>query len=72
MKDISMKWLNALSTVIVRGASRFVFVGFGVFAIYWSLANEVYAQAALSVAVTAICLIWIYADMRRVMAELRE
>ena len=67
-----MKWLNALSTVIIRGSSRFVFAGFGVFAIYWSLANEVYIQAALSVAVTAICLIWIYADMRRVMAELRE
>jgi hypothetical protein len=70
--NTSMKWLNALSTVIVRGASRFVFVGFGVFAIYWSFANEVYFQAALSVAVTAICLIWIYVDMRRVMAELQE
>ncbi len=67
-----MKWLNALSTVILRGSTRFVFVGFGLFGIYWSFANAAYVQAALSVLVTAVCLIWIYADMRRVMAEMRE
>jgi hypothetical protein len=65
-----MKWLNALSTVIVRGSSRFIFVGFGLFAIYWSVANESYVQGLLALAVTLLCLAWIYADMRRVLAEL--
>jgi hypothetical protein len=39
------------------------------FGIYWSLANGVYVQAALSVVVTLACLIWIYADLRRALAE---
>jgi hypothetical protein len=64
-----MKWLEAVITVILRGALRFVFAGFGLFGIYWSLANGVYAQAALSVVVTLACLIWIYADLRRALAE---
>lgn len=64
-----MKWLYALSTVILRGATRFVFAGFGLFGIYWSVANAVYLQAALSVVVTLACLLWIYADMRRALAE---
>lgn len=67
-----MKWLQALITVILRGALRFVFVGFGLFGTYWSLANGVYAQAALSVVVTVACLIWIYADLRRALAEAQE
>ena len=61
-----MKWLEAVITVILRGALRFVFAGFG---IYWSFANGVYVQAALSVVVTLACLIWIYADLRRALAE---
>lgn len=67
-----MKWLQALSTVVLRGAMRFVFAGFGIFSIYWSFANAVYVQAALSIIVTFICLIWIYADLLRALAEARD
>lgn len=65
-----MKLFHALSIAAQQGSSRFIFFGFGVFAIYWSIENEVYVQGALSLAVTLICLAWISSDVRRALAEL--